>query len=92
MAKKTEKSIEAVLVSLETEFDELSGRMERLNAALERKNFADKVGQEQYNLLVDQYNAMHKYRDILAIRIALLQRQCRKAIDEHIRKVCKREG
>lgn len=91
MAKKTEKSIEAVLVSLETEFDELSGRMERLYAALNRKNFADKVGQEQYDLLIRQSHAMREYRDILAIRIALLQRQCRKAIDEHIRKVCGKE-
>jgi len=93
MAKKTEKSIEEVLVSLETEFDELSGRMERLYAALEKgESFANKVGRDQYDLLIDQSHAMREYRDILAIRIALLQRQRRKATDEHIRKVCEREG
>ena len=65
-----------VIAKLETEFNEVADRFERLNAALKSgEKFIKKVGEEQFNLLCDQHDAMEHYRNILAIRIALLKRK-----------------
>ena len=78
MARKTQnktQNIQEVIEDLESQFDEVAGRIERLSACLSSgEKFAKKVGEEQYNLLVDQYEAMVTYRNILSVRICLLKR------------------
>ena len=50
--------------------------LKKLEVALEQgEKFAKKVGYEQANLMIDQREAMEHYRNILAIRIALLKRK-----------------
>lgn len=71
--KKKELSKKERIVRLNQEYGEVKSRLDRLNAALEREDFADKVGQEQYNLMVEQSGYMRDYRDILAVRIKLLE-------------------
>lgn len=65
-----------LIAKLEAEFNEVADRFERLEDALSQGDkFAKKVGYEQANLLCDQHDAMKQYRNILAIRIALLKRK-----------------
>lgn len=71
--KKKELSKKERLARLNQEYGEVKSRLDRLNAALEREDFADKVGPEQYNLMVEQSGYMRDYRDILAVRIKLLE-------------------
>lgn len=71
--KKKELSKKERVARLNQEYGEVKSRLDRLNAALEREDFADKVGQEQYNLMVEQSGYMRDYRDILAVRIKLLE-------------------
>lgn len=71
--KKKELSKKERIARLNQEYGEVKSRLDRLNAALEREDFADKVGQEQYNLMVEQSGYMRDYRDILAVRIKLLE-------------------
>lgn len=80
------KSTAEVIVALEVEFDEIAGRVERLNAALNSGDtFIKKVGEEQYGLLCEQFNFMREYRDILAVRLSLLRRANAKAIEEEVK-------
>lgn len=73
--RKKETPISEIITRLEEEFDEVAGRLERLTSSLNTGDkFIKKVGEEQYNLLVDQHNAMMDYRNILAVRISLLKR------------------
>lgn len=58
---------------LENEFVEVASRLHRLRKALDTDGFAEKVGPEQYDLLRQQYNAMHQYRDIVALRTMLVK-------------------
>lgn len=71
--KKKELSKKERIARLNQEYGEVKSRLDRLNAALEREDFADKVGIEQYNLLTEQAGYMRDYRDILAVRIKLLE-------------------
>lgn len=71
--KKKELSKKERLARLNQEYGEVKSRLDHLNAALEREDFADKVGIEQYNLLIKQAGYMRDYRDILAVRIKLLE-------------------
>lgn len=71
--KKKELSKKERLARLNQEYGEVKSRLDRLNVALEREDFADKVGIEQYNLLIEQAGYMRDYRDILAVRIKLLE-------------------
>jgi len=65
-----------VIARLEAEFAEVADRYEKLHAFLEQdQKFVKKVGEEQINLMIDQHNAMETYRNILAVRIALLKRK-----------------
>ncbi len=65
-----------VIARLEAEFAEVADRFEKLHAFLEQsEKFIKKVGEEQINLMIDQHNAMETYRNILAVRIALLKRK-----------------
>lgn len=81
------KSVAEVIVSLEVEFDEIAGRVERLNAALNLGDtFIKQVGEEQYGLLCEQFNFMRDYRDTLAVRLSLLRRANAKAIENEISK------
>ena len=80
MTKKNEtlnvSNTSEIIERLEQEFNEVADRFEKLDAALEQgKKFAKKVGYEQANLMIDQREAMEHYRNILAIRIALLKRK-----------------
>ena len=80
------KSTAEVIVALEVEFDEIAGRVERLNAALNLGDtFIKKVGEEQYSLLCDQFNFMREYRDILAVRLSLLRRANAKVIEDEVK-------
>lgn len=80
------KSTAEVISALEVEFDEIAGRVERLNVALNLGDtFIKKVGEEQYGLLCDQFNFMREYRDILAVRLSLLCRANAKAIEAEIK-------
>lgn len=65
-----------VIERLEAEFAEVADRFEKLHAFLEQgEKFVKKVGEEQINLMIDQHDAMETYRNILAVRIALLKRK-----------------
>lgn len=80
------KSLAEVIGSLEVEFDEIAGRVERLNAALnEGDAFVKQVGEEQYSLLCEQFNSMRDYRDTLAVRLSLLRRANAKAIETEVK-------
>ena len=92
MAKKktvktaTVKSLAEVIVDLELEFDEIAGRVERLDAALNKGDaFIKQVGEEQYSLLCEQFNSMRDYRDTLAVRLSLLRRANAKAVEAEIK-------
>lgn len=77
----TIKSLADDITALEIEFDEVADRYESLNAALNRgEAFIKQVGDEQYQLMVKQLNAMRDYRDLLAVRLSLLRRANAKAI------------
>lgn len=81
------KSLAEVIVDLELEFDEIAGRVERLDAALNKGDaFIKQVGEEQYSLLCEQFNSMRDYRDKLGIRLALLRRANAKAVEAEISK------
>lgn len=59
---------------LETEFEDLNKKYVDLTKALAKgASFRKQVGNEQYDLLIQQKNAMEAYRNILAIRIQLLK-------------------
>ena len=80
MTKKNEtlnvSNTSEIIERLEQEFNEVADRFEKLEVALEQgEKFAKKVGYEQANLMIDQREAMEHYRNILAIRIALLKRK-----------------
>lgn len=73
-ALEAKAAYEARLALLEVEFDDVAGRYDRLCAALEQGDtFRAKVGDEQYELLTKQAEAMQAYRNILAIRIELFR-------------------
>lgn len=80
------KSLAEVIVDLELEFDEIAGRVERLNVALNKGDaFIKQVGEEQYSLLCEQFNSMREYRDTLAVRLSLLRRANAKAVEAEIK-------
>ena len=87
MGKKTRtqktsvKSIAEVIVNLEVEFDDIAGKVERLDAALDNDSFCDRIGQEHVNLLIQQRNSMVEYRNILGIRLALLRHKIGQSIE-----------
>lgn len=58
---------------LENEFVEVARRLHRLRKALDTDGFAEKVGPEQYDLLRRQHDAMHQYRNIVALRTMLVK-------------------
>lgn len=58
---------------LENEFVEVASRLHRLRKALDTDGFAEKVGPEQYELLRQQHDAMHQYRNIVALRTMLVK-------------------
>lgn len=71
---KTNKVDLSTLISnLETEFADLNRKYQHLRGALVKPYFVKTVGEEQYDLLVDQANAMEQYRNILGVRIQLLK-------------------
>ena len=72
--KKTNKVDLSTLISkLETEFADLNLKYQHLRVALLKPHFVKTVGEEQFDLLVDQANAMEQYRNILGVRIQLLK-------------------
>lgn len=75
-SKEKETNVAEIVNSLEAEFDEVAGRIERVEAELDTGDkFVKKFGEEQFNLLIDHHNSMIDYRNILAIRISLLKRK-----------------
>jgi hypothetical protein len=79
------KSLAEVIVDLELEFDEIAGRVEKIDASLDDDDFCDRIGIEHTNLLIQQRNAMLEYRDKLGIRLALLRRANAKAVEAEIK-------
>lgn len=80
------KSLAEVIVDLEMEFDEITGRVERIDADLNKGAvFAEQVGAEQYSLICEQFHAMREYRDRLAVRLSRLRRANAKAIEAEIK-------
>ncbi len=79
------KSLAEVIVDLELEFDEIAGRVEKIDASLDDDDFCDRIGIEHTNLLIQQRNAMLEYRDKLGIRLALLHRANAKAVEAEIK-------
>ena len=76
------KSLAEVIVDLELEFDEIAGRVEKIDASLDDDDFCDSIGIEHTNLLIQQRNAMLEYRDVLAVRLSLLRRANAKVIED----------
>jgi hypothetical protein len=82
MAKKTTKKpvkkttkvdMKTLITALESDFADLNRKYQHLRGALLKPYFVKTVGAEQYDLLVDQANAMEQYRNILGVRIQLLK-------------------
>jgi len=77
--KAVAKSIAVVFLELTVEFDDLQGKIERLESSLNKgEEFIKAIGPEQYHLLCRQLKAMLEYRDALAVRLALVERQLKK--------------
>lgn len=77
--KAVAKPLSEVVLDLTVEFDDLQGKIERLESALNKgEDFIKAIGPEQYNLLCRQLKAMLEYRDTLAVRLALVERQFKK--------------
>lgn len=76
MSKNKNSVTPELIEKLENEFYELATKIEKLDSALSKgESFAKQVGEEQYNLLVDQIEAMITYRNILSVRIMLLKKK-----------------
>lgn len=75
--KAVVKPIAVVLLELTVEFDDLQGKIERLESSLnkEGEEFIKAIGPD---LLCRQLKAMFEYRDALAVRLALVERQLKK--------------
>ena len=72
--KKTAKvDVKTLIAAMETDFADLNRKYQHLRGALLKPHFVKTVGEEQYDLLVDQANAMEQYRNILGVRIQLLK-------------------
>lgn len=65
--------VKTLIAALETDFADLNRKYQHLRGALIKPYFVKTVGEEQYDLLVDQANAMEQYRNILGVRIQLLK-------------------
>ncbi len=77
--KAVAKPLSEVVLDLTVEFDDLQGKIERLESALNRgMDFIEAIGPEQYDLLCRQSKAMLEYRDTLAVRLALVERKFKK--------------
>lgn len=71
--KTTKVDLSTLISNLETEFADLNRKYQHLRGALLKPYFVKTVGEEQFDLLVDQANAMEQYRNILGVRIQLLK-------------------
>ena len=71
--KKTKVDVKTLIAAMETDFADLNRKYQHLRGALLKPHFVKTVGGEQYDLLVDQANAMEQYRNILGVRIQLLK-------------------
>jgi len=60
---------ETFLTRLQKEQEELNTKVEKLWDFISSESAEEKVGAEQYGLLLVQYSTMKAYRDILIIRI-----------------------
>lgn len=71
--KTTKVDVKTLIAAMETDFADLNRKYQHLRGALLKPHFVKTVGEEQYDLLVDQANAMEQYRNILGVRIQLLK-------------------
>ena len=71
--KTTKVDVKTLIAAMETDFADLNRKYQHLRGALLKPHFVNTVGEEQYDLLVDQANAMEQYRNILGVRIQLLK-------------------
>lgn len=71
--KSTKVDVKTLIAAMETDFADLNRKYQHLRGALLKPHFVKTVGEEQYDLLVDQANAMEQYRNILGVRIQLLK-------------------
>lgn len=65
---------ETFLTRLEKEQEELNTKVETLWNFISKVDSEEKVGAEQYGLLLVQYSTMKAYRDILIIRLHKLKK------------------
>ena len=71
--KTTVNPNEEIIKKLNTEHEELFGKMTRLTNAISDPVKVTKIGQVQVSLLEGQLKAMQAYDDILQARIKLLK-------------------
>ena len=77
------------LDKLTAEYNDLNGKISRLDAFLNRLDFETTVpDSEEQMLMQHQLNAMRSYRTNLKERIQLLQAQIKRDIDKPCRQVC----
>jgi len=77
------------LDKLTAEYNDLNGKINRLDAFLNRLDFETIVpDREEQMLMQHQLNAMRSYRTNLKERIQLLQVQIKRDIDKPCRQVC----
>lgn len=64
--KETNSTFESRMIE---EYNQLKDRLSKLDIALNREGFKEKVGEKQYYLMVAQHKSMSEYCDVLRIRM-----------------------
>lgn len=67
--KESNSTFESRIVE---EYNQLTDRLSKLDAALNKEGFKEKVGEEQYYLMCAQSRAMFEYCDVLMVRMEKL--------------------
>lgn len=64
--KETNSTFESGMIE---EYNQLKDRLFKLDIALNREGFKEKVGEKQYYLMIAQHKLMSEYCDVLRIRM-----------------------
>lgn len=67
--EKSYKLSETFSDRLKNEYDEITERLEKLQAFLNKDDTLEKVGYTQFTLLIQQSICMNEYKDILSFRL-----------------------
>ena len=70
MYKETNSTFESRMIE---EYNQLGDKLSKLNTALNKNGFKEKVGEKQYNMMCLQYKAMTEYWNILRDRMTDLE-------------------